>query len=132
MANYTNLLKDPRWQKKRLEIMDRDSFTCTMCGDTKETLNVHHKDYENKKFPWDVSNENLITVCETCHQIIEGCKKSGFIVFSTAKNDDQLLAFGVFKNEKCIAIANMDDQSSSSYSIDTLEKWVEKLKKITV
>ena len=26
MSDYAHKLKDPRWQKKRLEIMDRDGF----------------------------------------------------------------------------------------------------------
>jgi 5-methylcytosine-specific restriction endonuclease McrA len=31
---YSELLKSPKWQKKRLEIMSRDKFTCKKCGDT--------------------------------------------------------------------------------------------------
>ena len=27
-SDYSKLLQDPRWQKKRLEIMQRDNFTC--------------------------------------------------------------------------------------------------------
>ena len=35
---YTELLKDPRWQKKRLEIYERDNFTCNQCKNTKKTV----------------------------------------------------------------------------------------------
>lgn len=69
---YAEKLKDPRWQKKRLEIMNRDNFTCQKCGDTKTTLVVHHFEYSGE--PWDVKNEGLITVCETCHKVIEVIK----------------------------------------------------------
>ena len=30
---YSEKLKDPRWQKKRLEILERDNFRCQYCGD---------------------------------------------------------------------------------------------------
>ena len=62
---YMQKLKDPRWQKKRLEIMQRDNFTCQLCGDTKETLVVHHYKYAGD--PWGVDDEYLITLCQDCH-----------------------------------------------------------------
>lgn len=72
MANgktYSEKLKDPRWQKKRLEIMERDNFTCVHCEDKETTLNVHHKKYNGE--PWKSKNEDLETVCEDCHSVIE-------------------------------------------------------------
>lgn len=69
--SYSDLLKDPRWQKRRLEIMERDEWTCQACGDTKATLTVHHKSYRmvDGKFAdiWDYPGEDLITLCEDCH-----------------------------------------------------------------
>lgn len=69
MSRYGELLKDPRWQRKRLEIMERDNFTCQRCGVMHVTLNVHHMWYS--KIPWDVPNSLLITLCEGCHKIEE-------------------------------------------------------------
>ena len=66
--NYSDLLKDPRWQKKRLQIMQRDNFQCQVCGDKKSTLNVHHVEYG--KTPWDVDDKGLITLCDKCHNEI--------------------------------------------------------------
>jgi len=66
--NYSEKLKDPRWQKKRLEILVRDSWTCQRCDDKTSTLVVHHRDYLKDKDPWDYPNELLITLCEHCHQ----------------------------------------------------------------
>lgn len=66
--SYADLLKDPRWQKKRLEVMERDNFTCQSCGDTKSTLNVHHAYYEKGKKPWEYPDNTLITWCEKCHE----------------------------------------------------------------
>ena len=69
MANYSEKLKDPRWQKKRLEILKRDKFRCRFCGNETETLHVHHLEYvDYYKEPWDYSNALLMTLCKTCHQ----------------------------------------------------------------
>lgn len=59
-------LKDPRWQKKRLEILSRDNWTCQYCGAIEATLHVHHLLYN--KEPWDAKSEYLITICESCHE----------------------------------------------------------------
>ena len=64
---YSDLLKDPRWQKKRLEIFNRDNFSCVSCGDGASTLHVHHHYYINGKKPWEYNNSVLVTLCEQCH-----------------------------------------------------------------
>ena len=68
---YSDKLKSPKWQKKRLEIMSRDKFTCKKCGDTESQLHVHHKEYIDGNDPWDYENNMLITLCEHCHKEIE-------------------------------------------------------------
>ena len=52
MTTYSEKLKDPRWQKKRLEIFERDNWACKKCGDTDTTLHLHHLEYQNCD-PWD-------------------------------------------------------------------------------
>jgi len=63
--SYSEKLKDPRWQRKRLEIMQRDKFACKNCGIDTKTLNVHHLEYRGE--PWECPNLLLITLCEDCH-----------------------------------------------------------------
>lgn len=63
---YSQKLRDPRWQKKRLEVMQRDDFTCLSCGDKGQTLNVHHLKYHHN--PWETPTDLLETLCESCHQ----------------------------------------------------------------
>ncbi len=65
---YAEKLKDPRWQKKRLEILERDKWTCFCCGRKTETLHVHHLLYITGKDPWDYESNFLITYCEICHE----------------------------------------------------------------
>jgi len=68
MSSYSEKLKDPRWQKKRLEIFERDEFTCVSCGDKKNTLVVHHKRYDSYNEPWNENEVNLVSLCEKCHK----------------------------------------------------------------
>ena len=68
-SKYSEKLRDPRWQKKRLEIMQRDEFTCQSCYDSESTLNVHHMWYERGKDPWDYSDKCFVTLCEECHAV---------------------------------------------------------------
>jgi hypothetical protein len=72
---YYEKLKDPRWQKKRLEIMSRDSFTCVACGRDDKTLTVHHVRYTRD--PWDIDNIWLQTLCEDCHKLLGEHPKAG-------------------------------------------------------
>lgn len=69
---YAEKLKDPRWQKKRLEILQRDGFSCQFCGDTETELHVHHKEYSGE--PWEADNDNLQTLCKHCHSCVEQMK----------------------------------------------------------
>lgn len=64
---YSEKLKDPRWQKKRLEIFQRDNFKCSCCSLDKTQLQVHHVEYLPSFTPWEYPNDMLITLCETCH-----------------------------------------------------------------
>jgi len=70
--SYYEKLKDPRWQKKRLEILERDWFECTNCGDENSTLHVHHGYYERNLDPWDYDSDTLWTLCAECHTEIAG------------------------------------------------------------
>jgi 5-methylcytosine-specific restriction endonuclease McrA len=59
---YRELRRDGRWQRKRLEIMQRDDFKCRQCGTTND-LNVHHIRYIEGRLPWEYDNGDLVTLC---------------------------------------------------------------------
>jgi len=63
--DYGEKLQSPLWQKKRLEILSRDNWCCTNCGNNKEQLHVHHEIYFGN--PWDAPNDKLKTLCRKCH-----------------------------------------------------------------
>ena len=77
MRNFKEQIKDPRWQRRRLEIMQRDDFKCQICGGGDKTLNVHHLYYDKNKDYWDYTDEGLITLCEDCHEKEHGEYKDG-------------------------------------------------------
>jgi len=65
---YSDKLRDPRWQRKRLEIMQRDGFACRDCGDDSATLHVHHCLYRKDAEPWENDASELRTLCAKCHE----------------------------------------------------------------
>lgn len=69
--DYKSQYLDPRWQKRRLEIMQMDDFTCQHCGDKESTLNVHHRAYRKGADVWDYSSTELVTLCAHCHEVTE-------------------------------------------------------------
>lgn len=71
---YLEKLKDPRWQRKRLEVMGRDNFQCQSCRSKEDTLNVHHKIYKKGREPWEYESNLLVTLCRFCHEEMEIAK----------------------------------------------------------
>jgi hypothetical protein len=65
MSDYSDKLKDPRWQKKRLAVLERAGWKCQVCDNDKDTLHVHHLAYKGE--PWDAPDELLECLCESCH-----------------------------------------------------------------
>jgi hypothetical protein len=65
---YLEKLKDPRWQRKRLEAMQAAEFRCQWCQDDSTSLNVHHKDYLKGHEVWEYDIEQLAVLCEVCHK----------------------------------------------------------------
>jgi hypothetical protein len=95
-TSYSEKLRDPRWQKKRLCVMQRDGFACRDCGDEKSTLQVHHCHYE-KGGPWMTNERFLLTLCADCHEKrgeleSDGKRALGFIFsnLSNASDDESL------------------------------------------
>lgn len=104
---YQDKLKSPKWQKKRLEILQRDSFTCQMCGDEKTELHVHHIKYTNE--PYDAPNENLQTLCKHCHYLESYAHKMAEKVIFVHKLLDNV--FCKFQSGK-ILISNIDENNN--------------------
>jgi len=70
MSSYPDKLKHPNWQKKRLEILSRDKFTCRNCEASDRPLHVHHSYYVKGRDPWEYPLFSLVTLCEQCHSAV--------------------------------------------------------------
>jgi hypothetical protein len=71
MSTYSEKLRDPRWQRLRLEVMGRDDFECRICRSGSETLHVHHSYYRGGASPWEYPEWSLLTLCAPCHERLE-------------------------------------------------------------
>lgn len=69
--NYAEKLKNPLWQKKRLQVFERDNWTCQSCNrnclQSQLTMHVHHIKYLPNLEPWEYEDHYLATLCELCH-----------------------------------------------------------------
>ena len=64
---YMKKLRDPRWQKRRLEVMENAGWACEWCSATKRNLQVHHAYYAPRSEgldPWDYPAGSLFCLCE--------------------------------------------------------------------
>ena len=75
MSEYYQLLKDPRWQKKRLEIFERSNWCCDECAEETKTLNAHHCYYDFGKMPWEYPDDAYSSLCDKCHKITHEINK---------------------------------------------------------
>jgi 5-methylcytosine-specific restriction protein A len=92
-ANYIRAFRNSKaWQNKRAEIKARDKMLCQLCLANGryvfERLSVHHIRPIAKAWPYRLENENLITLCPTCHKMAEDGKIEASILAEMAKNAD--------------------------------------------
>jgi hypothetical protein len=80
---YTEKLKDPRWQKKRLEKLNEARWACQGCGREDITLHVHHLEYKKGAAPWEYEADELRVFCADCHETAEEVKRNfaSFLAF---------------------------------------------------
>jgi len=110
---YAEKLTHPKWQRRRLEIFNRDDFTCQKCGDKETTLHVHHLIYFDCN-PWDYNDGELITLCAHCHGLIENLKDAhaDFDTIEVAKfksheRKGEVMFWVAYENENDIFFENM-------------------------
>jgi len=119
-TDYSEKLKDPRWQKKRLKILERDQWKCQVCGADEKTLHVHHKEYVNGHEPWEYGDDFLLTLCEFCHDIEHGKVEPAnvYLAGKISGNNDPY-------DERCAWRFNLINKGEIRIKddIDSLEDW---------
>ena len=72
------------WVEKKIEILRRDDYTCVKCNeslnywDYKPILHVHHIVPASEEMALFFDNDNLITLCEDCHNEVHSLDKNKF------------------------------------------------------
>jgi hypothetical protein len=135
---YIEKLKDPRWQKLRLRIFERDKWKCLACWVSDKTLHVHHKRYFKDKEPWECPEEFLATLCEECHEAERTLRKEyeklllkvmrwHFLSDDLRYFSELLESIGPFKNSdhfmSYLCHPLLDKKESLQQKIDKLIKW---------
>jgi hypothetical protein len=110
---YSEKLRDPRWQKLRLSVLERDSFKCTLCGDKETELHVHHEEYSGD--PWEADFEKLKTLCKHCHRLIESLKNLNLLQYKILKkkydNYYLIYLFSQYQEKKAILIIKIPNET---------------------
>jgi hypothetical protein len=77
-------LRDPRWQKKRLQLLESANWKCQDGGCRRwlhqhaehlidpppgdpPSLEIHHLYYERGRDPWDYPDDAFLVLCDECH-----------------------------------------------------------------
>jgi 5-methylcytosine-specific restriction endonuclease McrA len=70
-AKHARVQLDPdEYDSLRHHVLRRDSWRCRSCG-TMSNLEVHHQEFRSQS--GDDSEQNLITLCAVCHDIVHQC-----------------------------------------------------------
>lgn len=69
-GSYSEILRDPRWQRRRLEAFGEHDWKCFECGATDKELHIHHNFYLKNKKPWEYDLDQLSVLCVDCHRKI--------------------------------------------------------------
>lgn len=144
-SDYRQQYLDPRWQKKRLEVLGRDEWRCQWCQDDNQTLHVHHLYYTPGKVVWDYPLDAFLTLCETCHAeeyenrpqeekwLLEELKKRGF---SASDLHDLMIAVHSFQATLPPEVSMSVIANNLRHNMPSMEKfywdWIEKRMRPTV
>jgi len=75
-AAYRKKLQDPRWQRKRFDILERASWRCEWCGTDEVNLQVHHGYYARDAEPWEYPDDIFYCLCDGCHGKAEDLRRA--------------------------------------------------------
>lgn len=134
MKTYSEKLRDPRWQKKRLEVLQEHDFMCDLCLDTTTELQVHHISYEKNKEPWEYDNSSLDVYCKHCHYLTELLKLDNVKILSTCKIEGLISLLCIKESQKYVYFFELKYQDPSFLffikysSINTIQELFKNMK----
>jgi hypothetical protein len=120
LKTYAEKLRDPRWQKRRLELLEKTKFTCVNCGDGENELHIHHLLYERGKEPWEYEDKLLLPLCGECHTSIDRLQKNITRLLAGFPPD--------FLSDLQEALQNLSAGSSDDHPWERWSKWMDAAK----
>jgi hypothetical protein len=73
MSYYRDVyLKSEEWKSLRLQRLEQANYKCELCGETKNSLDVHHLVYRRL---FNVRPSDLRILCRDCHEAAHGLLK---------------------------------------------------------
>ncbi len=125
MKSYSEKLRDPRWQKKRLEILNRDDWTCKFCKSKEIEFHVHHETYIKRREPWDYPDENFTSLCKDCHLVVENFKSERKVKILSIAYFNKRTGLAVVADDKDLYICDYDGSNVTMifhFTVETFEK----------
>ena len=123
-------LRNIRWEKKRIEILERDGERCQaideygeQCRKTlkEEKLQVHHRNYTAANI-WDEPSVNLITLCKEHHKQEQfALGKSALKVSSALMKSNWMVKHRKFL-ARCISEKLISPEEFSAFVEEKLKK----------
>ena len=121
------------WYELSKRIKTRDRNTCQMCGRNDKAVSVHHKVYYEERKVWEYSDDELICICDHCHEIVTDSNRSVYKDFlelkKTIKNfgfSDNVLhgimshLISIFELLECEEL-NPDEDKSVHFLTDVIQ-----------
>jgi hypothetical protein len=122
--NYSDQIKSPKWQKKRLEILGLRGFKCEICGDEENQLHVHHRFYIKNRKAWEYDNDVFQVLCQKCHEKIhEKEKQPNFTEFEL--NLIESIRENKVPNREIRSLSYLLNQYKDYYDLFLSEFWEE-------
>lgn len=91
------------WQRKKNAVLERDNYTCQICGDKSGLMQVHHITYKHcRGKAYNAPMGDLITLCEECHRNDDGDHKhfyNGEVTLSRGYLGNKPQVFGTIKTQ---------------------------------
>lgn len=83
-SSYSDALQDPRWQKRRLEILSAADWACEDCGRKDRAFDIHHNFYIRafRNQPWRYENDLVMALCKPCHKFRQDFEEALFIAIA--------------------------------------------------
>lgn len=125
------------WQRVKNKVLERDNYTCKICGESHGLMQVHHISYKrcNGK-AYNAQLGDMITLCENCHNHDDGDHKhffNGKVVLSCGFHGEKpsVSKYGEVPNSLCqwigeefqIISFRLENQQFRSVGFRTKRDW---------